>query len=313
MTSVPSLDSAKENLYSFIVKNERVDISRLVKWAEEHGIGKVGLSILLRILEKEKKIIASDLRENIAIIKIKDGEFRIELPRYVEAAHAHHRHVVSTTKKKVASIESILGLEPRKTQTKKQKSVTEQKTTQAITQATIQQVEAKPETIQSPIQTSLPQVQKSETETKPESVQVASSTVQIVAKDVEKQTAVKEISEKVTTAQSMEFNSIIEEVLEEIKGYPVDREKVEQIVTSVLAYLSRYWSVGELRLRLDLSKTLSQKLRMEQDVLFELIGRVLKVLKRFDIVEIVEPGIVNLLRRDVCKEFSIKLSEVLGF
>lgn len=320
---MPSLDSLKENLYSFIAKNEHVDLHKLLKWAEEHGTGKLGLFLLLKMLEKEKRITVSELKENIASIKLKDGELKIEIPRAVEAAHVQvHK---TTAKRKVATLETILGLESTKKQTTKKvtkttsKTVTIEKVVQKQPQQSIVQ-EEKPETrveteTKSQLQAPVQEVQQVVT-TQEIQKQTQQTVLGTVSQQIEQKPEVSQPIQQPTPVPSEhvpELKEIVREVIEESRGLPVDESRLEQVVTSILAYLSRYWSVGELRLRLDISKMLSQKLGIDQEVLFEVVGRILKVLKRFDIVEIVEPGVVNLLRRDVCKEFRIKLSEVLGF
>ncbi len=317
---MPSLDSLKENLYSFIAKNEHVDHHKLLRWAEEHGTGKLGLFLLLKMLEREKRIVTSELKESLASIKLKDGEFRIEIPRSVEPAHTQvHRTV---TKKKVATLETILGLESAKKSSVKKTAKTtartataEKITTQRLTQETSTaeekheiKIEAEPRlhATQSEIVSSVTSGQ----ETSKNVSQVSTITTMQQIETSRSEAALSALSHQERVPGLRE---IVHEVIEESRGLSVDASKLEQVITSILVYLSRYWSVGELRLRLDISKMLSQKLGINQEVLFELVGRILKVLRRFDIVEIVEPGVVNLLKKDVCKEFRIKLSEVLGF
>jgi hypothetical protein len=39
----------------------------------------------------------------------------------------------------------------------------------------------------------------------------------------------------------------------------------EEILNTILTYLSKYWSVGELRLRMDISKMLAPKLGLKEE------------------------------------------------
>ncbi|MCG2894829.1 MAG: hypothetical protein L7H05_01180 [Vulcanisaeta sp.] len=66
----------------------------------------------------------------------------------------------------------------------------------------------------------------------------------------------------------------------------------------MLAYLSKYWSVGELRLKLDVARQFGGVnegiLRIEDDVL--------RILEKIGLVEIVEPGVVNRIK-DLPRDF----------
>ncbi len=287
-----SLLALKENLYTFIVRNGRVDYSRLIKWARENSIGIILLGLLIRELEKEKKIKIID-KKTITKISINGKEYLIEIPTLVESAYTTHK-VVTKRQVKKTILDSILGVEKR--EKKKEEKVDIHKTEHKVEE---KKVEAKVEISEKKVE-------------------------QVEKRDIEKSTTDQKLREETGTG-SRELESglrqgedrSIEDSIDKIRKVVVSEFQniphIDDIFNMIMTYLSKYWSVGEIRLRLDISKMLAHKLNIPEEELFEIVGKVLKVLKRVGIIEIVEPGIVNLIKRDLAiSPTRVKLLEVLG-
>ncbi|NPA69783.1 MAG: hypothetical protein GXO26_03175 [Crenarchaeota archaeon] len=287
--------SVKENLYTFIVKNGKVDSTRLVKWSRENGIGILILALTLNELEKERKIKVLDKRV-IGKFQIDGKEIIIELPTLVEPAQVPHKEHKTHSKRvarKSTILDSILGVSEKKSE--KKESVEKAQKTQ------VQSEKSKKIESESSIVSST-------------QISTSSSVVVHSEKTIEKKVEEKrEIEVKPVSESSKESSEIMREIKNTIALEVESNPHNEEILNTILTYLSKYWSVGELRLRMDISKMLAPKLGLKEEDIFERVGKILKILRRFNVIEIVEPGVVNLLRRDIQVEPSkIKLLEVLG-
>ncbi|MDT7864128.1 MAG: hypothetical protein RQ877_06945, partial [Vulcanisaeta sp.] len=80
-------------------------------------------------------------------------------------------------------------------------------------------------------------------------------------------------------------NAIYDEV-------PQNREEALKVALAMLMYLSRYWSVGELRLKLDIAKQFGGV----NESILRIEDNVLRALRRVGLIEIVEPGVVNRVK-----------------
>ena len=287
--------SVKENLYTFIVKNGKVDSTRLVKWSRENGIGILILALTLNELEKERKIKVLDKRV-IGKFQIDGKEIIIELPTLVEPAQVPHKEHKTHSKRvarKSTILDSILGVSEKKSE--KKESV------EKAQKAQVQSEKSKKIESESSIVSST-------------QISTSSSVVVHSEKTIEKKVEEKrEIEVKPVSESSKESSEIMREIKNTIALEVESNPHNEEILNTILTYLSKYWSVGELRLRMDISKMLAPKLGLKEEDIFERVGKILKILRRFNVIEIVEPGVVNLLRRDIQVEPSkIKLLEVLG-
>ncbi len=285
-----SLVALKENLYTYIARNGKVDLPRLARWARENMMGILVLSILLKELEKEKKIRIVD-RKIISKISINGKEDIIEIPTIVESIHVTHKQASKRSTRK-SILESLLSVEAGE---KKQKVTKVQEETDKITPKENQEKHVPTASLEI----------KREDQAK---------------KEVEKK-HVEVVPQKAHNVHSMEISrqneetrqQVFEDIVKSINAELGNIEGIEEILYTTIAYLSKYWSVGELRIRLDISKMLSHKLGMSEEQLFEITGKVLKILRKHNIIEIVEPGIVNLIKKDVkVSPTRVKLLEVLG-
>jgi len=284
--------SVKENLYTFILKNGKVDSTRLVKWSKENGIGLLILALTLNELEKERKIRAIDKRV-IGRFQVDGKEIVIELPTLVEPVqqlHKEHRQThTRRTARRSTILDSILGVSEKKTSKKEPET---QKT---------QNVVQKEKAVTTTVRSYEENRERENIEHKAQNVEEKESSKKEEKHDQDSSHVVKDSSEIVREIRSA--------VATEVESNPHN----EEILNTVLTYLSKYWSVGELRLRIDVSKMLAPKIGLKEEDIFERVGKILKILRRFNVVEIVEPGVVNLLRRDLQIEpGKIRLLEVLG-
>ncbi len=295
----------KENLYTFIVKNGKVDSTRLVRWCRENGIGILLLSLALQELEKERKVRALEKRP-IGKISIDNKEIMIELPTAVEAVQLHREHrehrsstSVRRSSRRSTILDSILGVSSVEKEKKKKEEKKEQKV-ESRDLANVQKVDNKIAEIEELTKNRKEEQVTADHDNRPESSES-------IVKESKKE------SEIETQLKNCELNDIMREVRNTMKVEVESNPHREEILNTILAYLSKYWSVGELRLRIDVSKMLSPKLGLKEDELFETVGKILKILRRYNIIEIVEPGVVNLLRRDIRVSFGrTRLLEVLG-
>ena len=140
-------------------------------------------------------------------------------------------------------------------------------------------------------------------------------------KEIEREREVEEKKEKDFEKQAPEVK-VESEVLEKFKQIFEEefKDKLSEainVLTYIINYLNRYWSVGELRLRLDCSKSLSPKLRINEDEIYELTGKILNLLKNLGYIEVVEPGVVNKIKdfEGIGKSLisDVKLHEILNF
>ncbi len=291
--------SVKENLYTFIVKNGKVDSAKLVKWSKENGIGLLILALTLSELEKERKIKVLDKRV-IGKFQINGKEILIELPTLVEPVqtlHKEHKTHTRRTTRKSTILDSILGVSEKKSDKKEsvEKSQKSHSTT-VVQRDKTKKIEIE-ETVENRARTGLEEKSTTTSE-------------KVLEKRVPEK---REIDVKPESSNLKESSEIMREVRNTIAVEVESNPHNEEILNTILTYLSKYWSVGELRLRIDISKMLAPKLGLKEEDIFERVGKILKILRRFNIVEIVEPGVVNLLRRDIQVEPSkIKLLEVLG-
>ncbi len=150
-----------------------------------------------------------------------------------------------------------------------------------------------------------------EVESKPKEIErereIEERKEKVKEKDVEKQ--IPEV--KVESEVFEKFKQIFEEEFKD------KLSEAMNVLTYIINYLNKYWSVGELRLRLDCSKSLSSKLKINEDEIYELAGKVLNLLKSLGYIEIVEPGVVNKIKDfegiDKSLVSDVKLHEILNF
>ena len=301
-----SLDSVKENIYSLVVKaGGRLTIDKILRWAENNNIGELIIALAIRDLEKSKRIKTSGEAKIVILWNLSSGTYRLTLPSIIETTTPTAKTTGRSTKVRTTGlISELLGLEEKKVRKAEKKEATT-KTHAHSTESTQQQA-----TVQVTETRQASQIVEERGASARAEVKVEFPVAQ--PKPLEKPVEVKPEA-KIQEASRSSSQDVIRSAVSILTSeYGLDEKIAETIVRSILQYLGVNWSVGELRLRLDLSKMLSRKLDLDQETLFETIGRVLRVLRRLDVIEIVEPGIVNLLRRDLAQQQKLTFSEVLG-
>lgn len=266
------IEVLKQNLISFILKKNRVTSDELIKWALENRIGILTLSIILEEIIQEKGFQTQGVHR-ISIIEFKNNLIELSIPKIIEVKK------VSTTTTRVKKKERIkqttlqLPLVEEVKEKKEEKIVKE-----------IQRVEIKPEV----------------------------KTIEVKEVMVEQKQQIIKPEESIKTKEEISVNEEYLAKLLQNEFSSIDYDKALLLVKQILMYLSRYWSVGLLRLKLDVTRSLSSKLGLNEEKLMDCIDRLLRIMNRLNIVEIVEPGVVNLIQKIFTKS-GIKLSEVLEF
>ncbi len=290
---MPSLESIKENIYSLVVKaGGRVTIDRILRWAEENSVGILAIALALRELERSKRVRTTGEAKVVATWQLSTGVYRIVLPEVIELTHISKAVAPSSRRTRTGTlISELLGIEDKaKKPTKAEKKTVQKQQTTSISQEISIELKGVPTT-----------VAEHEEKTK--------LTTPATCRSAEAKVETRERPQAQSEALSDSLRNAVRVLSLE---YGVSEKIAEVLLHSILQYLSVNWSVGEVRLRLDLTKMLSKKLNIDQETLFDVIGKALRVLRRFDIIEIVEPGIVNLLRKDLVRQQRVTFSEVLG-
>ncbi len=296
-----SLDSIKENIYSIVVKaGGRATVDKILKWAEENNIGVLVTALAVRELEREKRIKTVGDARTVLSWSLESDTYRISLPAVIETVHVTKTHKTKTKTGGVL-ISELLGIEDKAKRQRRQQTKTKSTTTHVHT--VTHQAQATTLTLETPKEEK-ERTTKTEEEKKTKREQQKTETPPSRSSETK-------LQQEVSATDSLSL--IVRNATRILSTeYGLDENTAERIIRGILQYLSINWSVGELRLRLDLSKTLSKKLNMNEDELFEIVGRALRVLRKMDVIEIVEPGVVNLLRRDLVQPQKITFSEVLG-
>ncbi|WP_243678982.1 hypothetical protein [Vulcanisaeta distributa] len=99
-----------------------------------------------------------------------------------------------------------------------------------------------------------------------------------------------------STVAMEEFTAMLRRAVEE--ELPQNREEGYKVALAMLSYLQRYWSVGELRLKLDIAKQFGGV----NEGIMRIEDGALRALRKLGIVEVVEPGVVNRVK-ELPKDF----------
>ncbi len=93
-----------------------------------------------------------------------------------------------------------------------------------------------------------------------------------------------------STVAMEDFTAMLRRAIEE--ELPQNREEGYKVAMAMLSYLQRYWSVGELRLKLDIAKQFGGV----NEGIMRIEDGVLRALRKLGIVEVMEPGVVNRIK-----------------
>lgn len=276
-----SFEDLKVSLVSFINKNRKVSHQDLLKWASSNKVGNALLYLLIRELIKDRRFKASG-EYVIGILRVGNNDVRLVIPMYIEVPTQQRvttsKHQGRQRRGKAASILETLSEEVETV--KRQAEVKVEKKVETVEPRETQGAQ-RPEVV----------------ETRVEAAKAAETVERKTEIAEEQRVGVVGAAPADYSSMTMDsFMSILRNAIyEEI---PQNREEALKVALAMLAYLSKYWSVGELRLKLDVARQFGGVdegiLRIEDDVL--------RILEKIGLVEIVEPGVVNRVK-DLPRDF----------
>ncbi len=262
-----SLGDLKTQLVSMIQKRKRVTADELLKWCEEQKVGRLLLYIALREILTMRGFRGSGERV-IASIRAGGQLTNLVIPSIIEVAASPVETTRVTTRKarhamtgrKGASILDVLieSQEPKRESASLQQAQKTQEVKQGQEAVALRPVETQVKA-------------KAEVEAKQENTRAL-------------------VEVNYVSLETKDFLELLKNSLKEELGEEID--EAFKVAIEVLQYLARYWSVGELRLKQDITR----KLSMDQERAFNIIDGVLKALRRMGIIEIVEPGVINRIK-----------------
>ncbi len=278
-------EDLKISLSTYIMRNKRVSHQDLLKWASANKVGNVLLYLLIRELIREKRFKSSG-EYVIGTMRIGDNDIKLSIPTYIEAPGEPTKTVVPVkrqTRQRANRSSSILEAIKEERQTKSRESG-------EVRESTPEQ-SSKTETPQRQEPTKVEEHGETTTEgsgTKPNETGTEVNSPAISIERYEDYDFSSASTDNLVTA----LRRVIDEEL------PQNREDAFKMAMAMLTYLYRYWSVGELRLKIDIAKQFGgvneNTLRIEDGVL--------RALRKMGIVEVVEPGVVNRIK-ELPKDF----------
>ncbi|BDR92136.1 hypothetical protein [Vulcanisaeta souniana] len=277
-------EDLKISLSTYIMRSKRVSHQDLLKWASANKIGNVLLYLLIRELIREKKLKSSG-EYVVGTMRIGGNDIKLSIPTYIEVPGEPAKAVAPVkrqTRQRTSRSSSILEVikEERQTETRESSEIRESAPEQP----------SKAETPQRQEPTKVEEHGEATTEegsTKPnETGGVSSPAINIERPENY------DFSFTSTDSLVAALRRVIGEEL------PQNREDALKVAMAMLTYLYRYWSVGELRLKIDIAKQFGgineSTLRIEDSVL--------RALRKMGLVEVVEPGVVNRIK-ELPKDF----------
>ncbi|MGC9152665.1 MAG: hypothetical protein ACP5GY_02895 [Vulcanisaeta sp.] len=284
-----SFEDLKVMLSTYIVRNRKVSYQDLLKWSSSNRVGNTLLYLIIKELIREKRFKASG-EYVIGTIRVGDNDIKLSIPMYIEVTGTTAKSVGVTkrqVKQRPAKSASILETIGREEQESPGGVKSEERTKE---KATLEKTE-KPASTSEPSNTEERHNEGiNETENKIEE-KTTEGKVEVIT-EPESTLGLADYS-SISTDNFMTLlrNAVSEEV-------PQNREEAFKIAVAMLAYLSKYWSVGELRLKLDVARQFGgvneNTLRIEDGVL--------RALRKMGLVEVVEPGVVNRVK-ELPKDF----------
>ena len=293
-----SFDDLKVSLSTYIMRNRRVTYQDLLKWSSSNKVGNALLYLLIRELIREKRFRASG-EYVIGSIRVGNGEVKLSIPMYIEVpgegvkSTAQTKRQVKQRRVKSSSILEVFG-EERRAEVK-----------QAVVEGG--EVEKRRE-----VKITAPETRQEEEQQKQELKVTEHKEMEGVREGGKVETGIKEEKkEELTGVVSIEnvsiptdystvamedFTVMLRRVIEE--ELPQNKEEGYKVAITILSYLQRYWSVGELRLKLDIAKQFGGV----NENIMRIEDGVLRALRKLGIIEIVEPGVVNRVK-ELPKDF----------
>jgi len=286
---VVNFEDLKVMLSTYIVRNRKVSYQDLLKWSSSNRVGNTLLYLIIKELIREKRFKASG-EYVIGTIRVGDNDIKLSIPMYIEVAGTTAKSVgvakrqVKQRPAKSASILDTIGKE-------------EQEGSSGVKGEERTKEKATLEKTEKPVSTSEPSNTEerhnegiNETENKIEE-KTTEGKVEVITEPENTLSLADYSSISTDSFMTLLRNAVSEEV-------PQNREEAFKIAVAMLAYLSKYWSVGELRLKLDVARQFGgvneNTLRIEDGVL--------RALRKMGLVEVVEPGVVNRVK-ELPKDF----------
>ncbi|MFP3491607.1 MAG: hypothetical protein RXN86_02415 [Vulcanisaeta sp.] len=271
-----SFEDLKVSLGTYIMKSRRVTHQDLLKWSSTNKVGNALLYLLIRELIREKRFKTSG-EYVIGVLRIGNNDVKLTIPTYIEVSPSPK--TAATTKRQArqrrGKSTNILEALSEEGSTKEEQGEAK---VEGRTEVAIEKAEPKQEH----------ELEGSKTH---EEIGEAKGTEEGGTREVEKQGRIEGggfIDYSSVTADnflSILRNAIYDEV-------PQNKEEALKVALAMLMYLSRYWSVGELRLKLDIAKQFGGV----NESILRIEDNVLRALRRVGLIEIVEPGVVNRVK-----------------
>ncbi|ADN50214.1 hypothetical protein [Vulcanisaeta distributa] len=283
-----SFDDLKVSLSTYIMRNKRVTYQDLLKWSSSNKVGNTLLYLLIREVVREKRFKVSG-EYVIGSIRVGNGEVKLSIPMYIEVPgegvkpSVQAKRQVRQRRVRSSSILEVFGEEKRA----------------EVKQSTVESSESE----RGEVKTTASEVKQEEQQK--EDLRIAEHRdVEGIHGGDKVETGIKEEKEESTgigaegvvvptdysTVAMEDFTAMLRRAIEE--ELPQNREEGYKVAIAMLSYLQRYWSVGELRLKLDIAKQFGGV----NEGIMRIEDGVLRALRKLGIVEVVEPGVVNRIK-----------------
>ncbi|WP_069806489.1 hypothetical protein [Vulcanisaeta thermophila] len=259
------LDKLRSSLVAYIVKQGRVTHQDLLKWASSNRIGYLTLYLVLNDIIKDRRWRAGG-EYVIASFKVNGEELKLVIPTSIEASSKPVKSTRVERERKQRRSRSANILEIVRSD--------EQETTKAT-----QESEATGPAVQE-----VPREGGVEEAGKPSlGAEGVGAQYVVSAEDVAK-----------VDVTNMEVNTFMEVLRSAInQEFIGNTDLAYKVAIAMLNYLGKYWSVGELRLKIDVAK---QVVGRVDEGIVRIEDGVLRILRRMGIIEVVEPGVVNRVK-----------------
>ncbi|GAB6943564.1 hypothetical protein [Vulcanisaeta sp. JCM 14467] len=295
-----SFDDLKVSLSTYIMRNRRVTYQDLLKWSSSNKVGNALLYLLIRELIREKRFRVSG-EYVIGSIRVGNGEVKLSIPMYIEVpgegvkSTTQAKRQVKQRRVKSSSILEVFG-EERKTEVKQ--TVVEGGEGEKRREGEVKTVASETKQGEEKQGQELNVAEHKEVEGVQEGGKAEAS-----IKEGEKTESTGTVNAEgaavpidYSTVAMEDFAVMLRRAIEE--ELPQNREEGYKIAMTMLNYLQRYWSVGELRLKLDIAKQFGGV----NENIMRIEDGVLRALRKLGIIEIVEPGVINRVR-ELPKDF----------
>jgi hypothetical protein len=290
---VVSFDDLKVSLSTYIMRNKRVTYQDLLRWSSSNKVGNALLYLVIRELVRERKFKVSG-EYVIGTIRIGNNDVKLSIPMYIEVPGETVKPTTSTkrqTRQRHARSSSILEAFSKEKAPEEKQVTTEGGEEKGVVGRSSKEVERE----ETPQKTGLSEAR----EQKEVQGNTENETMETKVKEVDNTVVSIEetrIPTDYSTISMEDFMTMLRRIIDE--ELPQNREEGYKIAMAILTYLSKYWSVGELRLKLDIAKQFGGV----NENIMRIEDGVLRALRKLGIIEVVEPGVINRMR-ELPKDF----------